>query len=50
MGLQEKLEALDKAVDVLCRHRDWCEFVGADADDLTDLIEGIIKHMAEISQ
>lgn len=51
MGLQEEIKALNDALDVLEIRREEHEFLGDNdkADALTDIIEGIIKHMAELS-
>ena len=51
MGLQEEIKALNNALDVLEIRRQEHEFLGDDdkAYALTDIIEGIIKHMAELS-
>jgi hypothetical protein len=49
MGLQEEIRVLSDAVDVLSHRRDAFESFGADVGDMTDIIEGILKIMAELS-
>lgn len=51
MGLQEEIKAIDCVVDVLSRRRDELEFLGMgiEADEMTDVIEGLLRVLSEWS-
>lgn len=50
MTILETLDAINKVVDVLSDRRAVLEDCGAHTDDITDLIEGLLKFMHELSE